>query len=364
MAARSHGERVLNPQRRRIFRRRISPWENASAAALVGAVLLAALWVLLQRDNYDPSERDISLEALQAGSIADDLYHTPLKTWIEPGRVPAGNSGPDLGIFPSSLLEGGWSLRGRVETYDPDNLYEKINGAAEQYLSFGFQRLHYLTLEEEGRSLILELYDQTRFRNALGIFAAQRDASRKVLGEGTLYYYPTSVGAVGIHGNYLFKIAGSEASAPMTDKTEQLLEVVAALPTSPGGGSEVFTLMTGPLGIPFESVAYQKQDVFQYDFLGDVWFGSPAGAGEARYFVHRAGSVEEASSLYGQLAEEQAYEYAVVEEDEGGALFRHEFLETFFAARHAGSWLYGVDGAGDRATAERLLSRLDEALHG
>jgi hypothetical protein len=169
---------------------------------------------------------------------------------------------------------------------------------------------------------------------------------------------------VGIQGNYLFKIAGSEASEPMQTKTEQLLEMIAGLPTAPGGGSEVFALMTGRLGLAFENVAYQKQDVFQYDFLGDFWFGSPAEAGEARYFVHRAGSAEEAASLYGQLAEEQGYEYAVVEQDEGGALFRHEFLETFFAARHRGGWLYGVDGAGDRATAERLLSRLDEALHG
>jgi hypothetical protein len=355
---------VLNPQKRRIFRRRISPWENASAAILVGVVLLATTWILLQRDNYDPAERDISLEALQEGSLARELYHTPLKTWVEPGSAPAGAAGPDLGIFPATLLDGGWALRGRVETYDPDNLYEKINGAAEQYLSFGFQRLHYLTLEEEERSLILELYDQSRFRNALGIFAAQRDGSREVLGSGSLCYYPTSVGAVGIHGNYLFKIAGSEASGPMEAKTEQLLEVVAGLPTAPGGGSEVFALFTGPLSLPFESVAYQRQDVFQYDFLGDVWFGSPDGAGEARYFVHRAESPEEAASLYGQLAEEQGYEYEVVERDGGGALFRHEFLETFFAARHRGGWLYGVDGAGDRATAERLLSRLDEALHG
>jgi len=169
---------------------------------------------------------------------------------------------------------------------------------------------------------------------------------------------------VGIHGNYLFKIAGSESSPPMATKTEQLLEVVAELPTAPGGGSEVFALFTGPLGLPFERIAYQKQDVFQFDFLGDVWFGSPEEAGEARVFVHRAQSAEEAATLFEQLSREQGYEYEVVEEGSGRALFRHEFLDTFFAARHADTWLYGVDGAGSRAAAERLLSRLDEVLHG
>ena len=102
----------------------------------------------------------------------------------------------------------------------------------------------------------------------------------------------TSVGAVGIHGNYLFKIAGSESSPPMAAKTEQLLEVVAELPTAPGGGSEIFALLTGPLALPLDRIAYQKQDVFQFDFLGDVWFGSPETAGEARVFVHRAESAE------------------------------------------------------------------------
>jgi hypothetical protein len=185
-----------------------------------------------------------------------------------------------------------------------------------------------------------------------------------VLAKGSLFYYPTSVGAVGIHGNYLFKIAGSEASPPITSKTEQLLEVVAELPTAPGGGSEIFALLTGPLELPFDRIAYQKQDVFQYDFLGDVWFGSPEEAGEARIFVHRAESAEGATTLFEQLSREQGYEYEVVEEAPDRALFRHEFLDTYFAARHAESWLYGVDGATDQRTAERLLSRLDEVLHG
>ena len=46
---------------------------------------------------------------------------------------------PDLAAqFPT--LEG-WSQDGATELFQPDNLYEHINGAAENFLAYGFERL-------------------------------------------------------------------------------------------------------------------------------------------------------------------------------------------------------------------------------
>jgi hypothetical protein len=172
------------------------------------------------------------------------------------------------------------------------------------------------------------------------------------------------VGAIGIRGNYLFKISGSESSAPVADKSEQLLGMLADLPSAPEEGSRIFLLLTDGLGIPFEGIAYERKDVFQFEFLTDVWFGRPHGAGEARYFLHRAADSEAAAARYAQLAEEQAYEYEAVDVGRDRGLYRHEYLDNFFAMARREDWLFGVEGAPDRRTAEQLLGRLSEALDG
>ncbi|UCF69036.1 MAG: hypothetical protein JSV80_07070 [Acidobacteriota bacterium] len=361
MSRKYHPDRVLNPIRRRIFRTHITRTENFVAAGLVLVIVLAGAWVLAQRDNYDPGERDISIEALREGSIAQLPYEAPLVRWREPGSV-AGAAGPDLGPFSSSLLAGGWQLEGRIESYDASNLYEKINGQAEQYLKFGFEQLHWANLEQNGVLMTLELYDQSEFRNALGVFASQRDATQSVANRGPLYFYRTSVGAIGLAGARFFKITGSESSEVVSGKTDQLLDVLGELPRDAAGSDAPFNVLADGLGLPFEDISYEKENALQYDFFGDVWFGMTGEHRATRVFIHRAETPDEVSNLFDQLVAEQEYEYTPVEKSEARALMKHEFLDTFFAVARRDDWLYGLDGAPDQATAVRTMTRLEKEL--
>ena len=90
---------------------------------------MAAL-VLAQSDDFEPADRDISPEQLQGGRATGPLYKSPMKLWSESGGAGGGERPPDLGSLPPAILDGGWRLDGRVESYDPSNLYEKINGAS------------------------------------------------------------------------------------------------------------------------------------------------------------------------------------------------------------------------------------------
>jgi hypothetical protein len=357
-----HRDRVLNPIRRRIFRSRITRTENVVAAALVVVIVLAGAWVLAQHDNFDPADRDISIEALRQGSIAQLPYEAPFKSWREPGA-----EGPapalDLGPFPATLLAGGWQVDGRVETYDPSNLYEKINGQAEQYLSFGFRELDYVTLEKEGRYLTLEMYDQAEFKNALGVFASQRDPDRDVERRGAAHYYPTSVGAIGLTGPRFFKITGSEAHDSIGSKSDQLLGMLGEMPGDTAGSDAAFSILADRLDLPFERISFVKQNALQYDFLGETWFGALGeGPDDAQVFLHRVPEGSSAAELFARLVEEQSFEFTPVESTGDRAMMRHEFLGTFFAAAHRGDWLYGVDGAPDAAAAGQMLQRLGEEL--
>lgn len=362
--ARASTERLFNPLKRKLLRRRIPLAESLVGAAVLVALALVGLWVGRQGDRYDPSERDVSMEVLRQSSVEDTLYRRPLKPWSEPGAEGAAAGPADLGIFPAGLLDGGWKLDGRVESYDPSDLYQKINGAAEQYLAFGFRALHYVTLAREDSYLSVELYDQGSFPNVLGIFAAQRDATRPVERRGSLYYYLTPAGAVGGMGNFYFKISGDSSEAAVTSKAQDLVQLLARLPASGGITPEGYTILADGLGLTLDRIAYEKSDVFRYDFLSDFWFGAAADGSEARYFVHQAADAEEAGLLFDRLLEEQLFEYSVMERDEESALLRHEYLGTVFGLRRVGRLLVGVDGAESRERARECLGRLEEVIEG
>lgn len=355
--------RLFNPLKRKVLRRQISEHETRFAIVFLLLLVATAVVVGMQKDRFDPSERDISFAQLEKDSVEDTLYRTPFKRWVAPGSEGAVQASVDLGIFPPEVLAGGWQLDGRVETYDPSNLYEKINGAAEQYLSFGFRRLDYLTLAKDQHFLTIEIYDQAEFGNTLGLFSAQRDASRRVTTRPDgVFYYSTSVGAIGGYENYYFKISGNSTKEAVTSKATALVEVLAGLPVQASTAPWPFTVLTQRLGLPFDRVAYQKNDVFQYDFARDFWFGSLGGGSEARYFLHEASDAEQARTLFDQLVEEQSFEYEAVETDSRNALFEHRFLHTFFSLHRRGPLVFGIDGAADPGQARAAQARLEKAV--
>ncbi len=357
-------ERVLNPLKRKVLRKRISSSETRFGVAFIVLMIATGVWILAQRSNFDPSDRDISIEVLENDSVEDTLYQRPLKLWQEPGSASGGTASVDLGLFPSAVLDGGWKVDGRVETYDPDNLYEKINGAAEQYLSFGFQKLHYLTLSDGEHFVTVEIYEQGSFPNTLGIFAAQRDERRAVATEGNAFYYSTPVGAVGGMGGYYFKIAADSTAEAALTKAKALLDVLTDLPSGTNSTPRATTILMNDLGVPFERLAYVPTDAFQYDFATDFWFGSTEQASDVRYFIHEAPDSEAASSMFGRLVEEQGYEYSIVEQTENRAVFQHDFLKTFFAVEVSGQFVFGIDGSSGRQAADTGVRKIRGAVSG
>ncbi len=365
MASAKQSQRVFNPIPRRLVRRRITRAEVLSGSLVLLVLLAIGGWIRSRAEAYDPADRDIAFETLQRSSVVDTLYRRPLQYWREPGTESAAV--PDLGPFPQDLLAGGWQLDGRVETYTPENLYVKINGAAEQFLAFDFEALTYLTLVRGPIFLTIELYDQARPANALGLFARLRNPEARVLSSGGVHYTPTSVGALGMRGAIFFRIVGSAQRPEVEQKTRQIIGLLAEMARPTAAVDEV-ELFTEGLGLPFESVAYQKENVFQYDFLEDFWFASgldsPGAGPDARVFFHRAASPARARDLYRRLLDEQLVEYEQVEARQAGVLLRHRYLGTYFALARDGARLYGAEHVADPAAARALLKRMKEVSGG
>ncbi|MBS3818622.1 hypothetical protein KGY73_03855 [bacterium] len=69
----------------------------------------------------------------------------------------------------------GWELKDSPLTFQPQNLYEHIDGAAEIYLSYDFKELvaSEYTQKEGGISVSVEIYDMGREKNSFGIYSAE-----------------------------------------------------------------------------------------------------------------------------------------------------------------------------------------------
>jgi hypothetical protein len=107
------------------------------------------------------------------------------------GKAPAGPAGKSVAVQPAAAADfkgpgahlphpeaaAGWKQSGKVRYYKKDNLFELINGAAEQYLEYGFKELataDYVSPEAgAGKTITVEIYEMNDALGAFGLFSRQ-----------------------------------------------------------------------------------------------------------------------------------------------------------------------------------------------
>lgn len=126
-----------------------------------------------------------------------------------PAVVPAPT--PDLAaLFPE--LDG-WARDGGVAAFLPENLYEHIDGAAENFLAYGFLRLAVQNYEDkQRRALSAEIYFHGSAENAFGIYGSEKPLAGDYLRVGAEGYYEEGVLNF-ISGAYYVKLNGFDLGA-------------------------------------------------------------------------------------------------------------------------------------------------------
>jgi hypothetical protein len=67
----------------------------------------------------------------------------------------------------------GWQPSSEVIEYNPGTLWEHINGAADQFINYGFQQLCIKEFKSEEKIISIEIYDMGSSLSAYGIFAIE-----------------------------------------------------------------------------------------------------------------------------------------------------------------------------------------------
>lgn len=366
--AKAKKKKIFNDQKRKVYRKRISMREVGFSVFFIGFVVLMGVWFAAQEDEFDPGERDIDIALLIEDSVEDQLYRTPFQQWMDPTMAVVGGAAPapQVGIFPPAILDGGWKTTARVREYDESNLYEKINGAAPQYFQYGFVALHYVPLAsaDDSDDVSIEMYDMGEFKQAMGLYAAQRGPGHTVEQMADTYYHRTEVGAIGVADQYYFKLHGSEANDTVREKGLQITQAIAESELGQTQYHPIYKVFTDKLGIPFDRIAYEKTDVFQFQFATDFWFARPEADSDARFFVHAASDDDAAQSMLQQLVENNLEEYERVTEERGVTVLKHQFLDEFYAISREGSFVYGMDAIPEGFDYMDALGKLITAIYG
>ncbi|HZP00083.1 MAG TPA: DUF6599 family protein [Terriglobia bacterium] len=184
--------------------------------------------------------------------------------------------------------------------YKPDNLYEYIDGGADIYLLYDFQRLLHQNLKSGDGELTVDIYDMGKAENGFGMYAAERSPRYTFIrlgvegyrGEGTLNF---------VQGRYYVKLAATGAKAgaglePMARMLSRRIggtaQAPALLAKLPGENrvahSEQF-VRRDPLGHAFLAPAY---------VVGYAW----AGKGESKLVVSVAEDAARAKARLDQFA--------------------------------------------------------------
>lgn len=356
-------EPVFNPKRRTVRRTYISTAEVLWSIVVILSLAGIVVWTAAQRNAYDPGERDIPFEMLARSPVFDDLYKPPLKPWSEPGQKAAKEK-VSLGLFPESVLDGGWRIGSPLKQFSPETLYEKINGEAEKFLREGFKSLHYIRLRSDtkGEEIAIELFDQGNQKGSMSIFSDYVSRGKEVKQIGQAFYFMTFVGAIGRKGRYFFRIAGDKESERIRLKSLQLVEALSRLPEDEARTSVGIRVLRDGMDIDPGRITYQGTNVFQFDFAGDFWFGQVEPEKPTRLFLHRAATPEEATRLFEQIVVEQGYDYEVKERSSNYASMRHSFLKTFFAIKQKGRFIYGIEKAPDDESLTRVMDSFERLL--
>ena len=89
-------------------------------------------------------------------------------------------------LFPDTIE--GWTSSEKDRLFKPDNLYEYINGGAELFLSYGFQKMATRIYHAPDQpDIIVDVFDMGSSYNAYGLFSYSRETESKEFGQGSQY---------------------------------------------------------------------------------------------------------------------------------------------------------------------------------
>ena len=139
-------------------------------------------------------------------------------------------------LFPE--IEG-YQKNGDLEVYNPDNLYDIINGAADSYLKYDFEELSLVRYKGDADQFLkVEIYRHSNGANAFGIYSNERPSKGNWIDVGAQGYSESKILNF-YKGRYYIKLMGYK----IYNIDELLLSVAKSVAENLEGNNELPVLL-------------------------------------------------------------------------------------------------------------------------
>lgn len=331
------------------IRHRAKRLESAIGVCLLAILFLIGLGIFIKQFSYDNARLGIDAAAIAKLEIRSSTFeaHFQLTSFI-PDRFDA-------------LSE--------LEVYNPESLYEKINGKADQYLESGFEKLstqRFVSKEDENLWMELYIYDMAATRNAFSVHSLQRRADADILSLfHPLFGYKTSNALYFCQGKYYVELVGSAESKELFNAIIATAQKIKAN-LATGDDTVITELSLFPAeDIVPGSIKLHLKNAFGFEKLTDTFtakYQIDDGTITA-FFSKRTNSKDAeaiAQSYRNFLIENGAKaKNAVNKTFEGKTLDLYGATEIIFTI---GPFVVGIHEAESRQAAEKVAARLNDKL--
>ncbi|RPH48924.1 MAG: hypothetical protein EHM85_15595 [Desulfobacteraceae bacterium] len=317
--------------------------ETLAAAAILSLLVITAALVFLKQFRYDPS-------IFPSGITLSDSSDKTL---------PAGDIKSSLSVvnmIPMSPLE----------SFDEDNLSDKINGKAELYLSAGFKNLSCRRFKKEddpGSWLEVFIYDMGNIENAFAVYSVQKREGFIPL-QLSGYSYKTENALFFITGRHYVEITSSKVSAFLMDS---MLSFSQDFIKMTGAGETVIpdTELFPAKNLDEGSIVLFPANAFSFDRLNMVFAADyKTDKGRVKAFLSRRKNNTEADEL--------AESYSAFLSSLGGSKIKTdtglgniriiEIMDAYELIFTNGPFFAGIHSADDLKDAEIIASALNIKL--
>jgi hypothetical protein len=269
-------------------------------------------------------------------------------------------------LLPESCVTG-WIKEGKISTYASDDLYKYIDGEAELYLPYGFERaatVMYAKPDGRGNGVVVNIFEMGSLLDAFGIYGNYRAAGTE----------PVKLGAEGFveetqvmfyQGRYFVQIMTSGNAA---EEPSLFLACAATVSKNmPGGAEKPRELdLLNVSGLLPSTERYYAGGLLGYGFFGRGLTGEVMlKNSRAKAFVLFGDSdtaIKQAVEAYVKQLKGSKAAVEVSQEKGGLRLGTTDPLYKGVLLRQSGRYAVGVAGLADPRDGEGLVAQLIERL--
>jgi len=270
-------------------------------------------------------------------------------------------------VIPTTILperlSGGLALAGAPERYGPLDLWKKIDGAADLFVSYGFRELLIAGFSRAGAKLSeieVSLYEMGSDLNAMGVYLQERSEGGDPAGVGW-EGYRSGVGLYFHKGPYYVKIVDLSKEGTLGAQVGEVARRIDGAIQVPRQTIAKMTVFP-PDGLIAGSILYVHRDAMGHGFLQRVFQANYTVAGKtATLFYCRQKDADQLLVKYRDYGKEFGKIEREWKDDDLSLLAVQAFSnpELVFAR---GDVFGGIVGCPDQAAALRLIRALLENI--